>query len=234
MPGPADALQAAGDRLRRLDLNHEVDRAHVDSQLEARRRDEAGDATGLEILLDELALLAGERAVVRSRDLLLGKLVEAQSEPLGEAPVVDEDDRRTVRAHEPQDLGVDRRPDRARVALGADVHLLPVGRRRMGERAGRVELAHVVDRHHHLEVELLPGAGVDERDRPSAADEPSDLLERPLRRGQPDPLDRPVRQCIQALDAERKMRAALGAGDRVHLVKDQRLDRAQACRAPAT
>ena len=32
--GPADALHAARDRLRRLDLDHEVDGAHVDSELE--------------------------------------------------------------------------------------------------------------------------------------------------------------------------------------------------------
>ena len=68
VPGAADALQAARDRLRRLDLDHEVDRAHVDAELEARRRDEARDAARLQILLDEHALLARERAVV-ARDL---------------------------------------------------------------------------------------------------------------------------------------------------------------------
>ena len=39
--GPADALQAGGDRAGRLDLDDEVDRAHVDAELEARRGDEA-------------------------------------------------------------------------------------------------------------------------------------------------------------------------------------------------
>jgi len=29
-----DSLHAAGDRRRRLDLNHEIDRTHVDAQLE--------------------------------------------------------------------------------------------------------------------------------------------------------------------------------------------------------
>ena len=65
----ADALQAARDGLRRLDLDHEVDRAHVDAELEARRRDEARDPPRLQILLDELALLAREGAVVSARDL---------------------------------------------------------------------------------------------------------------------------------------------------------------------
>ena len=35
--GAADPLQAAGDRLRRLDLDHEVDGAHVDAELRATR-----------------------------------------------------------------------------------------------------------------------------------------------------------------------------------------------------
>ena len=43
---------------------------------------------------------------------LLGELVEAQREPLGGAAVVDEDDRRAVLAHEREQLGIDRRPDR--------------------------------------------------------------------------------------------------------------------------
>ena len=33
MPGPADPLQPGGHRGRRLDLDHQVDRAHVDAQL---------------------------------------------------------------------------------------------------------------------------------------------------------------------------------------------------------
>ena len=62
-------------------------------------------------------------------------------------------------------------------------------------------------------------------------DEAADLLERPLRRRQPDPLDRRVGERFQPLDAEREVRAALRAGDRVHLVEDQRLDGAQRSRA---
>ena len=38
--GPADALEAAGDARRALDLDDEVDRAHVDAELERARRDE--------------------------------------------------------------------------------------------------------------------------------------------------------------------------------------------------
>ena len=58
VPGAPDALQPAGDRLGRLDLQHEVDRAHVDAELERRRRDQARQLAGLEHLLDHGALLA--------------------------------------------------------------------------------------------------------------------------------------------------------------------------------
>ena len=40
--GTAHALQAGGDRGRRLDLHHEVDGPHVDAELEAARGDDAG------------------------------------------------------------------------------------------------------------------------------------------------------------------------------------------------
>ena len=58
----------------------------------------------------------------------------------------------------------------------------------------------------------------------AAGQEPGDLLDRPDRRGQPDPLGRALEQGVEPLEAEREVRAALGAGDRVHLVEDDRLD----------
>ena len=91
----------------------------------------------------------------------------------------------------------------------------------------RAELAQVLDRHDDLEIELLARARVDELDRAVAGDEAADLLERPLRRGEADPLHRPLEQRVEPLEAEGEMRAALGAGDRVHLVHDHRLDAAQ-------
>ena len=70
VPGAADPLQAAGHRLGRLDLDDEVDGAHVDAELEAGGGHQARQLAGLEHLLDDRALLAGERAVVRAGDLL--------------------------------------------------------------------------------------------------------------------------------------------------------------------
>ena len=119
MAGAADALQATRDRLRALDLNHEVDGAHVDAELEAGGRDEARNPPRLQILLDDHPLLARQRAVVGARDFLLGELVQPDREPLGQPPVVDEDDRRAVLLHEREDRRVDRGPDRAGVCLVA-------------------------------------------------------------------------------------------------------------------
>jgi hypothetical protein len=198
-------MQAARHRLRRLHLHDEVDGAHVDPELERRGRDEARDAPRLQVFLDDDSLFARKRAVVGARDFTLRELVQPQREPLGEAPVVDEDDRRAVRLDELQQLGVDRGPDR-----------IPLP-----------GLAHVLDGHDDLQVELLARARVDEPDRPSAGDEAADLLERALRGGEADALERLARQAREPLDREREVRAALRAGHRVHLVEDQGLDAAE-------
>ena len=42
VPGATDALQPARDGRRGLDLDDEVDGAHVDAELEAARRDDGG------------------------------------------------------------------------------------------------------------------------------------------------------------------------------------------------
>ncbi len=218
VPGTPHPLEPTRDRLRRLDLDHEVDGAHVDPELERRRRDEAGDLAALQQLLDLQPLLARERPVVGARELFLGQLVEPERQPLGEPAVVDEDDRRPVLLDELEDLGVDRRPDRRRsrpLAAGAE----DVGD--LGVHAG---LAHVLERHDDLQVELLRAAGVDELDRPAAGHELPDLLERPLGRREPDPLERVAREALEPLDAQRQVRAALRPGDGVHLVEDQRVD----------
>ena len=64
--GPSDSLDAAGDARGRLHLDHEIDRAHVDAELEARSRHKSGQSAGLEGIFDEKALLLGNRAVMCS------------------------------------------------------------------------------------------------------------------------------------------------------------------------
>ena len=211
--GAADALQAGGHGLRRLDLDDQVDGAHVDAELQRRCRDQRRQLPRLQQLLHLEPLLAGDRAVVRAGDRRLGELVQPVGDPLGRAAVVDEHDRRAVRLHQLQQPRVDGGPDRL-AGLAFD--------RRRG-----AQLAHVLDRDHHLQVERLAVPGVDDRHRPVAAQEPGDLLQRALRCRQPDPLRLGRRDRRQPLQREHQVRTALGAGDGVDLVDDHRLDRAQ-------
>ena len=97
VPGPADPLQAAGHARRALDLDDEIDGAHVDAELQRARGHEGGQPAGLELLLDREALLAGDAAVVRLDQLLAGEVVQALGEPFAEAAAVDEDDRASMR-----------------------------------------------------------------------------------------------------------------------------------------
>ena len=214
--GAADPLQPRGDRLRRLDLQHEVHGAHVDAQLERGGRDQARQLSRLQLLLDHQPLLAGEAAVVGARDALLGQLVQPQRQPLGGAPVVDEDQRRGVLAHELEQLGVDRRPDRlaggllARERVQLHVHLLGLDHRFHG--------------HVDLQVQRLAHAGVDHRRAPLRPDhEAADLFQRVLRRAQPHPLDVTPRDLDETLERDRQVRAALGLRDGVDLVQDHGL-----------
>ena len=111
VPGAADPLQPAGDRRRRLDLDDEIDRAHVDAELERGRRDERLDASGLEQILDLAAGVAGQRAVMRPDQRLARQLVERAGQPLRQPPAVHEQQRGLVRANQLQQARVNRRPD---------------------------------------------------------------------------------------------------------------------------
>ena len=216
--GAADPLQAGGDRLRRLDLEHEVDRAHVDAELEARGGDQARQLARLELVLDHEPLLARQRAVVGAGDRLLRQLVQPQREPLGAAAVVDEDQRRAVLLDQLQQLRVDRRPDRlaGRLVAGA--------LERVELDAGVARLDHRLHGHVDLQVQRLAHAGVDHRARALGADEEAaDLLERVLRGRQADPLHVGPGRLGEPLEREREVRAALGLGDGVDLVHDHLL-----------
>jgi hypothetical protein len=62
--GPADALQAAGHRAGGFDLDDQVDRAHVDAELEAAGGDQALEGAGLELVFDDEAAFSAQGAVV--------------------------------------------------------------------------------------------------------------------------------------------------------------------------
>ena len=98
---PIRCMPRATD-LGRLDLDDEVDRAHVDPQLGERAGgDETGELARLEQLLDLRALLQRQRPMMCTRNIRLSELVQAQRDPLGRAAVVDEHDRRVVLAYQP-------------------------------------------------------------------------------------------------------------------------------------
>ena len=84
-----------------------------------------------------------------------------------------------------------------------------------------------------LDLDLFPAGGCDHghRTRPPARKRATSL-DRPHGGGQADPLRGPVQQGVEPLQAEGQVRAAFGAGDRVHLVDDDRLHAAQCLPAP--
>jgi len=107
---------------------------------------------------------------------------------------------------------------------------------------GRAHLGHVLHGHDHLELEGLAHPGVDHGDRPgpplavvtpsplASAEEAGDLVEGALGGRQPDALRDSVGascETFQALEGQRQVGAALGAGHRVDLVDDHVGDRGQ-------
>jgi hypothetical protein len=206
--GPPDPLQAAGDGLGGLDLQHQVDGAHVDAELQGAGGDEAGQLPALQQLLDLRALLSREGAVVGAGDLEAGaaplgssllrgglilrrQLVQPQRHPLGRPAVVDEDDRGGVLAHLPEQLRVDGGPDGVARGLPAGERLQGVGH--LSPRPHRRRAAwfgHRLDGDFDTQIELLGGAGVDEVHATGGTDEvTTDLLQRALGGAQADALD---------------------------------------------
>src|SRR3954452_16734550 len=82
--GAADPLESARNGRRALDLDDEIDRAHVDAELQAGRGDQRGQPAGLQFLLDLDTLLPGDAAVVGTHQLLTRELVQSLGESLRE------------------------------------------------------------------------------------------------------------------------------------------------------
>ena len=111
MAGAADALHAAGDRGRSLDLDDEVDGAHVDAEFERRGGAEGFDLAGLQLLLDHGALVGGEGAVVGAGDGFAGQFVERAGQALGYLAAVDEENGRISLADQFEQARMNRIPD---------------------------------------------------------------------------------------------------------------------------
>ena len=178
--GPADALEAGGDRAGRLDLHDEVDRAHVDAELEARRAHErlsrpdlssssiwsrrsrdsdpwwAFTSSTLGRRRTRSPCRADAVVGVRSRPRAR-ELVEAGGEPLGQAAGVDEDQRRPVRLDQLEQPRVHRRPDRP-------PHGPPAAGPDTGSSTNCPGSPMSSIGHDDLDVERLAHAGVDDGD----------------------------------------------------------------------
>ena len=181
-----------------------------------------GQQPRLQPFLDLLALLPRDRAVVRPQQLFARQFVQPRGDAFRQPPVVHEDQRRTVRPHQFQQLRVDRRPDRPPALVPGPRHL-----------PGRlvvhlqVRPRKVFDRNDHLQVQLFHRPGVGDTHAPVAAEIPGHFLQRPLRCRQPDALRRLVREQLQPFERQRQVRAALRPRHRVDLVHDYGVHRSQ-------
>ena len=224
MAGTPHPLQPRSHRGRRLHLDHQVDRPHVDAQLEGRGGDHRLQLTAFEGIFDLETMLPCHRAVMGPGDLLSGEVVDLGADPLGEASRVGEDDGAVVGLDRLQQLGIDRRPNRTGRSL---VGIEGIGGSRFG---------HVLDRHHDLDVELPVVGDVDHGHRArdpavalcrSPAEEPSNGLQRALGRREADSLRRRGGDLLETLQGKGEVSPSLGAGDGVHLVDDHPSDRFQ-------
>ena len=86
---------------------------------------------------------------------------------------------------------------------------------------------HVAHGHAHRKIEARKRLRGYHRHGPHAAEEPGHFLARAHRGRQPDALGRSLQQIVQPLQRQRQVRPALVAGQGVHLVHDDRLNRAQ-------
>ena len=156
-------------------------------------------------------------------DAVVLQLVEPRGEPFGQPPRVREHDGGAVRLDEVEHAFLDVRPDRG-AAFAA-------GRRAGVVTVGLAELRHVLDRDDHGEVPLLAVLRLDDRDLAATGEERRHLVDRAHGGGQTDALCNGLADLlaegVEPLEGHGQVRAALGAGDGVHLVDDHGVDATQ-------
>ena len=236
--GAADALQPARDRARRLDEHDEVDRAHVDAELEAAdvatmprsRPALSSDSTCSRCSRDS------EPWCARTSSSPASSLRCAASRSASAARVA-EHDRGAVRADQLEDARVHVRPD-ALVGLGiVEPERVRPSRPTPRECAPGSVMSSTGTMTSRSSSLREPASTIVTGRGPSvvvAAEEARDLVERALRRREPDALRRRVGDRFEPFEREHEVRAALGGRERVDLVDDHGLDAAQRSRAPAT
>src|ERR1022692_3615621 len=156
MAGAADALHAAGDGGRGLDLNDEGNGAHIDAQFQSRSGAEGTNLAGLQLLFNDCALGGGQGAVMGAGNGLAGQLVEGPGETLGYLAAVDEENGGVALANELEEAGMNGVPDGdpARHLRGWAV----------GDLLYLIEPGHVFNRNFNAELQPFGSAGVDDGD----------------------------------------------------------------------
>ena len=188
--GAADALQQPRHALRRADLDHLIDAAPVDAEIERRRRHHRAQLSVRHRRLDAAALLHLERAVMqRDRQRRLVQPPQRLEHQLRLGARVDEHDRHAGRADPRHHPGAASRP--------------------MWPAQDSSPSGSIIASSGGVAVRLL--------DHPFGADIVPDRRRMRHRRRQPDAAAG-GRQRHQPRDAQRQLIAALGAGERVHLV----------------
>ena len=109
----ADALQPTRDRARRFDLDDEVDRPHVDAELQAASGNNCAQLATLQLIFNHHSLLARKRAVMCLHQFGVVQFVQPRRQSLGLAATIAEDDGAAMREHLLQDRGIDARPNAA-------------------------------------------------------------------------------------------------------------------------
>ena len=158
MAGASHALHAAGDRRRRLNLDDQINRAHVNAEFERRSCDDTAQGAQLELVLDLLALRDRDAAVMGAHQLFAREFVDRAGNPFGQPPAVHEDQSRAMSPNQFQKLGMNRAPD--------GVALRALRRRPARQGIDLVEARHVFDRNLDAQVQPLRRAGIHNRDRP--------------------------------------------------------------------
>ena len=202
----------------------QLHRADVDAELERRRGDEGAQVAGTQARLDDAAPGGRQAAVVgrhqergvdvaaATTGLVVGQALGQQvGHPLGHLPRVDEDERGAV---VPGVLG-DAVEDVRHLAAAHDG--LELGR---GELDGDIEVAGVaaVDDHRRRALRMHAGEQAGHQVERALGGRQADALKTAAALGH---------QRVEALQAQREVAAPLVAGERVHLVDDDRAHAAQ-------
>ena len=204
----ADALQQRREGARRAEVADEVDVPDVDAELQRRGGHDDRDRAALQSFFGLQADAPRQAAVVRGDLVLAEPLSELMRDALDQAARVDEDDRRAVRLRVRDDAIVD-----------------------VGVQLVRGDRAELVTRDFDAEIERALVADVDDGAIRRTVDDDAlrpdeqarDVLDRLLRRAQPDALQAAAGEAIEPFERQCQMRAAFVAGDGVDLVDDHRV-----------